>query len=932
MKTSGNVTGRLLRLVAAAGVVALIAACGESPDRMLASARDYIAKGDQRAAIIQLKNVLQAAPDNGEARLLLGKASLQTRDFAAAEKELRRALELGQPADQVLPPLAEAMTELGQHEALLKDFGERTVGDPQANAVFQTTLGDAFLRLNDRTSAANAYAAALQGKSDHAPALLGLARLAAVEGKVDEALAQVDAILAAAPKLARAHGLKADLLLVKGDRAGARKELERAVESDPHFLGARLALISLLIDERDHDAAGKLLDETHKYARGELRVTYLDALLAFRRGDLDKARQQAQQVLKVMPEHVPTLVLAGAIDLRGNQPAAAESALRKAVALAPGHAGARSLLVQAYLRLGQPARARETLQPLVEKRMPANPQLLLLAGETYLANGDAKAASAFYQAAANAGTGQGQGAAARTRLGQIALATGRPEEGFRELEAASDLDAGQYQADLAIIAGHLRRNETDKAMEAVRTLEKKQPKNPLTFQMYGLVHLAKRDAAAARRNFERALELQPNYLPAAYNLGMLDLADKRPEDARKRLEAMIAKDERNDQLWLALADLQVRTGAEPRAIGETLQRAVAANPQSVPARLALIEFYLRTKDTKAALTAAQGAVAALPNDPRVLEASGVALEAAGETNQAIEAYTKLAGLQPKSPQPLLRLAALHLRQKDNARAIDALQRARKLAPGARELVPEMVQVYLAANRPDDALKEARELQKSEPKFAGGYALEGDIFLAQRKYAEAEKPYREALKLEPKADAVAIRLHRVLAEGGKAGEADALARSWMAANPKSVAMRLYLGERELAAKNLKAAAVQYEAAVAIDGNNAAALNNLAWIGGQLGDPKALGYAERAVKLAPNNAAILDTYGILLIKKGEVDKGLQTLARAAQAAPARYDIRLNHARALAQAGRKDEARREFEALQALPEDFPGKGEIAGLLKAL
>jgi putative PEP-CTERM system TPR-repeat lipoprotein len=322
----------------------------------------------------------------------------------------------------------------------------------------------------------------------------------------------------------------------------------------------------------------------------------------------------------------------------------------------------------------------------------------------------------------------------------------------------------------------------------------------------------------------------------------------------------------------------------------------------------------------------------MPNDARILQASGAALEAAGEINQAIETYNKLATLQPQSPAPLLRLAALHMRQKDTGKAIDVLRRAQKLAPNARDLVPPLVQVYLAANRPDEALKEARGLQKSDPKFAGGYALEGDVHAAQRKFAQAEPPYRQALKLEPRAEAVAIRLHRTLADGGKAADAEAFAKGWLAENPKSLAMRLYLGERELATKNYKAAAVHYQAAIAIDGNNAIALNNLAWIGGELGDPKALGYAERAVKLAPNNAAVLDTYGTLLVKQGETAKGLEQMNRAATLAPGRHDIRLNYAKALAGGGKKAEARKELEALQALPEDFPGKSDIAAMLKSL
>ena len=315
MTLSRGVFGRVAGLVAAASLVVLVAACGDSPEKMVSSAKDYLAKGDAPAAIIQLKNALQAAPDNSEARFLLGKASLETRDFETAEKELLRALELGQPADAVLPLLAQAMIDLGHQDRLIKDFGYRKLDDAQAQATFQTILGDAYLRANDRAAASRAYAAALAAKVDYGPARLGQVTLIAIDGNLDEALAQVNRIIASTPKLAKALAFKSDLLLAKGDRAGSRKALEGAIEADPNLLTARLSLVSLLTDEGDFDTAAKLLEGTRKLAPKDLRVTYLDASLAFRRGDLGRAREQVQQILKYLPDHVPSLVLAAAIDL-----------------------------------------------------------------------------------------------------------------------------------------------------------------------------------------------------------------------------------------------------------------------------------------------------------------------------------------------------------------------------------------------------------------------------------------------------------------------------------------------------------------------------------------------------------------------------------------------------------------------------------------
>jgi tetratricopeptide (TPR) repeat protein len=137
---------------------------------------------------------------------------------------------------------------------------------------------------------------------------------------------------------------------------------------------------------------------------------------------------------------------------------------------------------------------------------------------------------------------------------------------------------------------------------------------------------------------------------------------------------------------------------------------------------------------------------------------------------------------------------------------------------------------------------------------------------------------------------------------------------------------------LLARNWREAATHYQAVIAIDPNHVAALNNLAWTSGQLGDPKALGYAERAARLAPNNAAVLDTLGVLLAARGETDKALGHLQRARALAPNRTDIRLNYAKALAKAGRRNDAKAELEALLAIKEDFAGKEEAAALLRSL
>ena len=97
--TMNHLLNALVKFGMVAGLCVLLASCGrDSPESMVKSARDYLAKGDSSAAVIQLRNALQKTPNNAEARYLLGTTLTERRDPAGAVKELRMAVQLGYPA------------------------------------------------------------------------------------------------------------------------------------------------------------------------------------------------------------------------------------------------------------------------------------------------------------------------------------------------------------------------------------------------------------------------------------------------------------------------------------------------------------------------------------------------------------------------------------------------------------------------------------------------------------------------------------------------------------------------------------------------------------------------------------------------------------------------------------------------------------------
>jgi tetratricopeptide (TPR) repeat protein len=189
-----------------------------------------------------------------------------------------------------------------------------------AQASFKATLGEALLQLGRLQEAAEAFSAAIAVDAGHVPAQIGFARLLAAEGKLDEANQLIERIIDAHPDQAEVFALMSDLRLAQGDPAGSRHALERALRADPAYLPARYALITMLIDDRRFEAAAEQIEAARASRKGDLQLVYFDGLIALGRNDLPKAREAVQQVLKHVPEHVPSLVLAAAVELRTSSP------------------------------------------------------------------------------------------------------------------------------------------------------------------------------------------------------------------------------------------------------------------------------------------------------------------------------------------------------------------------------------------------------------------------------------------------------------------------------------------------------------------------------------------------------------------------------------------------------------------------------------
>ncbi len=895
----------------------------ESTASLLAEAKQYQQKGDNKAALIQLKNAVAGNPQDGEARFQLAGVYYAMGDFPAAENDIRKAMGMGIDAKRALPLLGESLLAEGQFQKLLDQV---TPEAAKQSGPLLALRGNAQLALNDLPAAKASYEQALALAPNNGAALTGLARYALMQKDLPAALLYADQATAKDPNSSEAWLFKGMLLRDHGKAEEALAAFDQAIKLAPggHMAPIEKAYADMSLGR--FDAAGADIALAHKAAPGSLIVVYADALLQFNQGKNAKALESLQKVLRAAPDYLPAILMAGAIELNLGSTRQSEQHLRKYLETYPNNVYARKLLAQVLLRNAQPADAAAILAPAL-KEPSTDPQLLALAGVTYMQSHDFDKASSYLERA-SALTPKAAGL--HTSLGLSKLAQGDQAAAVHELEQGVALDPASPEAGVALVQTELGLQHYDKALDAAKALEQRQPKNPKLAVLTGAVYLKRGDVANARASFERASALQPSFFPAQANLAQLDMREKKPDAARQRFLSMLEKDKSNVDAMTALARIEAAVG-RPAQATEWLEKANAVNPDASAPAVQLAVWYLRTQQERKALTLARKLQTSDPANPDLLDLLGQCQLANNDPSGALETYAKLVAVLPKSAPAQLRMATVHMRMKNEALAAADLERAVAADPAFMPARAAQAELAVHMGKPEQALEIARQIQKQDAKAPFGYVLEGDLAAARHQTAQAVAAYDKALAISGTPQ-LAIKIAETLKQGGKAKDAQARLAQWQREHPDDLMVPMYVGESHLANKEYKEASEQFAAILKKRPDNPLVLNNLAWTYQQLKDPRALETAERAFKLAPGIPAVADTLGWMLVERGDTARGLALLQKAVALTPADPDLRYHLAFALNQAGDKAGARKELDLLLSSNKPFAQIEQAKSLRKML
>ena len=904
-----------------------LGACGEqgpSAEESLQRARDFAAKGDERAAVIELKNALQKDSRNADARLMLGQAYVSLGNGPGALKELEQARQLGKSEAVVVPLIARALLLQGEFQRVLDELATLEGGDDNPSVL--VLRGNAQLGLGNVDSARELFEKALKIDKGNIEARRGLARIGLGTGDREAAAEQIQQALDSSSEDLPTWLLKGELELSLGQNEEAERSFQRALSIDAESRSATVGLIRALLAQQKTDAAAKYLEPLHKALPDDAMVSFLYAILSQQRNDTDETQSALRDVLRVAPNHGPSQLILAAIHYTKREFAQAEDLVTRFLANQKTHVQGRKLLGAIYLETRRPQQAIDLLEPMIASQ-DKDAQLLALLGTGYLNVGQTDKGTEYLERASKLAPDV---AAIRTQLALSLLASGAGDAAIGELQAAVSSDPNFARADLLLILAHIQKQEFEQALEAAKALAEKQPDSPVPLNLVGAAYEGMGDTASARQAYEKALEQAPKFTAAAMNLARLDLQVDELESARKRLNDVLAIDPAHAGALVMLARIANSEGKVEDGI-KLLERARESNEKALEPRLILGAFYQRQGDRKNALAMAREAAAIAPGNANALLLLGRALVANGEGREATQTFQTLVKQYPDSANAHYHLAMAQAQANDIEATRASLKRALEL--DGRHLLAKATlgELELRAGNADEALKLARELRTDFPQAPAGFVLEGDVHLAAGRPQQAIENYRNALAISPNG-AIVIKIANTQRAAGDAAAATATLEQWLSEHPDDLQVRLMFASEQQQKGSDDESIANYEAVLKEQPQNVLALNNLAWLYFQRGDSRALDLAQRAYKQLPDRAEIIDTYGWLLVQGGNTERGLTLLERAVRLAPSNLEIRFHLAAALAKAGDTERARSELRGLLEAGGTFNGIEEARKLLQNL
>jgi putative PEP-CTERM system TPR-repeat lipoprotein len=546
--------------------------------------------------------------------------------------------------------------------------------------------------------------------------------------------------------------------IAQGNLEQASKELVALSEEEPDNVVARQLLAQVRMRLDDPDGALRMLVPALGTESGNAEV---NALIDAARSQLGAAQSVAllEQMLEKEPDNVGLQTQLATAYLQSGAPAKAAELLRRGGDTADARRAA--VLVGAIAAAeGSPA-ARAQVDSLVAAN-PADARIAQLSATFYARAGDTATARRVLEAALAKGADPGT----------VLFALAQLEWSVGNRGAADAVLARLLKRDPKNLAGHMAAGQVALArrdLPAARThfeaVRAARPESADARLLLAQVALSENNGKRADELIADAVKVAPANVAVRNASGILNLNFGRADRALEHFRAAVQMDSADPLAWFNLARTQRALG-QPGAARESLDKALAAKPDWLPANAALVALDIESRDIEAAFARVAELRKASPKNAKVRVLEG---DVHGATQHFVEASASYAAAYELAPSLAIAGKDSRARVAGNLPAATRLLE-RWLAAHPEDLEARVMLADVATRRQEYAVaaEHYRALVAARPTDV--VALNNLAWI----YHEIDDPRgvdiaREAVKLAPHSAAVNDTLGWILVEEGKAAE-------------------------------------------------------------------------------------------------------------------------------------------------------------------
>lgn len=875
-QTAGRLRNRLLIIatVLAFSLSLMIAGCGNGSGSSEATshstrAQTYAEQGQYRSAIVEMRNAIQAEPDNPDHVVRLASIYLTI----GANTQATDLLEpwLSEFPEQVGLTLARGYVEQGKQLSAIETLGAFSADTPKEQIEAELIRAEAARLKGDSDAALQIFESLLAENLANEKALTGLARILIAQNRNKEAIEKIESWTENNGKSAEALYLKGLAFYQDNDLANASDTLTDAVSAVPNseiFLPIRrniLTVLSRVLTEQGNITGAQIYNRVlAENTNTEVTEQGESALAAIREGDLEQAKEILRDMLSLDPENEHAAMMLGAV-------------------------------------LAETGDTDEGVRLLTENLDPETTptQFIRAATMVNVDKGKRKDALKTLERAIKARPNDNELLAMH---GVVALSLPEhQDDGIASLSKAISREPERVRLRLALAQHYSQKGLTEQALGQLRMAFTSNPSDWATTRYYLSLLLNQGENEEAEEIRDSLLTGYPDEPFATLLASIADVGLGNEQAALERLEKLVAENQELQPALLTLATLYASQGQTEKAV-DTLVEAARRTPERILPLQRAVQIYASQhtiEEVKRWLMATGNEYAELKMNADIL--SALINIRQGTLDNAKE---NLKGWDDKQSAALRRTRA-ELFRAETIAATEAqnFDDAREKAAQAIALQPENlgfallpISIYQTEGKIEKALSALVAIEDN-------FGDQPQIILARttllRQHEGSESAYSYLLEQWNRTESTSLMPLLVrLASNEAPDDLSELTNDWVQAAPDSVPAHMARADWLMKNNREKVAANHYERVLEQQANSVAALNNLAWLLRKENQNRALDLANQAQALAPDNPAVLDTYGWILHLSGRHSEAKEVIEKALSIVPDNVEIQ-GHLKAIQQA---------------------------------